>query len=578
VAHAAIATSEFQVNAYTTGEQRQPAVAVDGTGKFVAVWQSDGQDGSGFGVVGRRYDSAGLPLGGEFQVNTYTTGRQGYPDVAADGVGNFVVVWASDGQDGPGGSGVFARRYDSAGLPLGGEFQVNTYTTRDQDEPAVAADATGDFVVVWRSFYDFFAPGQDGSDSGVFAQRYDSAGAVQGVEFQVNTYTTADQIQPAVALDAAGNALVVWASFGFGISDGQDGSDAGIYGQRYDSAGAAQGGEFLVNTWTTSRQSAPSVAADASGNFVVAWSGRGATDPDLGIFAKRYDGAGLPLGGEFQVNTYTTYTQLRPSVAADGAGGFVVVWDNIRDLSEYTFDLFAQRYDSTALPLGGEFQMNTYTPLDQKTGAVAVDGTGNFLVVWGSEGRDGSAGSIAGQRNKPERLIRGKTLNLQDRTGDENARRVIAMGRERSTEIGPSIDGDPTVVGATLRLIVNGMIDSDQTYVLDASGWMPLGTVGFRYAGPTGADGDPVRRLIFKRTPFGAALIKAVLSGGTGTQSLDVMPPNLGDDGGLVLQVGNDGGTYCVAFGGAAGSIERRDTAQSWKVSNATAEPGCPSP
>ncbi len=35
----------------------------------------------------------GLPLGNEFQVNTYTTSGQKYPSVATDSSGNFVVVW-----------------------------------------------------------------------------------------------------------------------------------------------------------------------------------------------------------------------------------------------------------------------------------------------------------------------------------------------------------------------------------------------------------------------------------------------------------------------------------------------------
>ena len=35
--------------------------------------------------------------------------------------------------------------------PLGSEFQVNTYTTNSQNNPSVAVDADGDFVVVWES-------------------------------------------------------------------------------------------------------------------------------------------------------------------------------------------------------------------------------------------------------------------------------------------------------------------------------------------------------------------------------------------------------------------------------------------
>src|SRR5262249_3511343 len=145
------ANTEFQVNTHTTHYQIRPAVAADGAGNFVVVWQSFAQDTPlSWGVFGQRYDSTGLPLGGEFEVNSYTTGDQGEPSVGADGAGNFVVVWDSGFQDGSY-LGVFGRRYDASGVPLGGEFQVNTYTTGRQGPAAVAVDGAGNFVVVWTS-------------------------------------------------------------------------------------------------------------------------------------------------------------------------------------------------------------------------------------------------------------------------------------------------------------------------------------------------------------------------------------------------------------------------------------------
>src|SRR6185503_19016279 len=87
------------------------------------------------------------PVGPQFQVNTYTTLEQDVVAVAADGAGNFVAVWGSDTSD----QNVQAQRYDGAGTPQGGEFQVNTYTTGGQRRPVVASDAAGNFVVVWHS-------------------------------------------------------------------------------------------------------------------------------------------------------------------------------------------------------------------------------------------------------------------------------------------------------------------------------------------------------------------------------------------------------------------------------------------
>ena len=126
-------------------------MASDSSGNFVVVWESDSQDGSSYGVFGQRYASTGAPLGPEFRVNTYTTGHQGHPAVASDSSGNFVVVWPSYSQDGSS-YGVFGQRYASTGAPLGPEFRVNTYTTNSQSCPAVASDASGNFVVVWTSY------------------------------------------------------------------------------------------------------------------------------------------------------------------------------------------------------------------------------------------------------------------------------------------------------------------------------------------------------------------------------------------------------------------------------------------
>ena len=106
---------------------------MDAAGDFVITWQSNQQDGPGTGwdVYAQRYNAAGSALGGEFRVNTTTAQDQINPSVAVDGAGDFVIAWQSQGQDG-GGWGVYAQRYDATGAALGGEFRVNTTTAQDQ--------------------------------------------------------------------------------------------------------------------------------------------------------------------------------------------------------------------------------------------------------------------------------------------------------------------------------------------------------------------------------------------------------------------------------------------------------------
>jgi hypothetical protein len=236
---------EFLVNTYTPSTQDFPAVATDVDGDFVVAWHSYAQDGDRYGIYAQRYTAAGVRRGGEFRVNTHTTGYQLNPAVAMDADGDFVIVWESGGQEGPNNYGVFARRYNAAGVAQGGELHVNTYTTETQGSASVAMDDAGNFVVAWRSWL------QDGSINGAYAQRFNAAGVPQGGEFRVNTQTTENQSIPVVAMDADGDFVIAW------DSSYQDGSGRGIYAQRYDAAGAPVGGEFHVNTFTTGYQATP---------------------------------------------------------------------------------------------------------------------------------------------------------------------------------------------------------------------------------------------------------------------------------------------------------------------------------
>ncbi|MBE9103937.1 cadherin-like domain-containing protein [Nostoc cf. edaphicum LEGE 07299] len=303
--------TEFQVNTTTIGNQSNSTVAIDADGDFIISWQSDGQDGTK--IYAQRYNTDGTPQGGEFQVNTGTTGNQYNPVIAIDTDGDFVISWQSDSQ---GGTDIYARRYNNLGVAQGSEFKVNTYTTSDQANPiAVAMDSSGDFVISWIS-------SEEGFSYEIYAQRYNNLGVAQGNEFKVNTYTTSDQYNSTVAMDADGDFVISWQSFG------QDGSSNGIYAQRYNNLGVAQGGEFKVNNYTSNNQANPTVAMDTDGNFVISWQSDGQDGSINGIYAQRYNNLGVAQGGEFKVNTYTTSDQTNPIVAMNAGGDFVVSWQS----------------------------------------------------------------------------------------------------------------------------------------------------------------------------------------------------------------------------------------------------------
>jgi hypothetical protein len=367
-------TTDFQISAFTTGYQGGAAAAALDTGEFVITWYGAGY-GDTQGVFMNRFSANGAPNATEWLVNSYTTNVQAWPSVAVEAIGSLVVAWHSVGQDGSS-FGVVGRRYDALGFPIGDEFQVNTFTDGQQYFPHVQASPTGGFTVVWTSF------GSDGNHFGVAGRTYSPLGSA-GPEFQVNTHTSYFQRDGRVAIDGAGRLTVAWAS------GNQDGSESGIYAQRYDPSPA--GGEFRVNSYTTGWQGGPSIAADFDGNFVVVWNeDRGREGSGLGVFAQRYDATGTPQGPEFQVNTYTTAHQWFPHVAYDAEGRFVVGWtDDAQDGSGP--GAFARWFEADGMPLGPEFRVNAYTYSGQMATGLAVAPNSDLLVTW-RDGREADMG------------------------------------------------------------------------------------------------------------------------------------------------------------------------------------------
>jgi hypothetical protein len=172
---------------------------------------------------------------------------------------------------------------------------------------------------------------------------------------------------------------------------------------------------------------------------------------------------------------------------------------------------------------------------------------------------------LAGVALAADHQILGRKLLIVEKGSGQ--RLVVVNGKEYPSAV--AYNGDLVNLGASLEVIANGPSPESQTFTLPAAGWSQTGPGAFKYGPTTGA--DPVRRVRLKLTGT-SALLTVVIRGTTG---VDVTPPDPGDDGGVVLEVGG-GDRYCVSFGGAAGGTESRDDGTRWKIVRATATPGCP--
>jgi hypothetical protein len=334
------------------------------------------------GSDGNRSFAVDPKVGPEFRVNTATANSQQLPAVARLADDGFVVAWASNLQDGSD-YGIYGQRYSNTGLKAGVEFRVNT-TVGAQSSPFAAGLDDGGFVVAWQS------KPQDGSALGIYAQRYANNGVKAGTEFRVNTTKAMDQSQPSVAGLRGGGFVVAW------TSQDQAGPLSGIYARRYDAAGKAAGSDFRVNTMMPLNQSDPSVAALTGGGFVVTWQSDGQDGSLRGIYAQRYNNGGVKAGSEFRVNTRTVGAQSSPFAAGLDDGGFAVAWQsNAQDGSG--LGIYAQRYANNGGKAGAEFLVNTRTAMDQSQPSVAAFLDGGIAVAWTSSGQDGSGLGVYGQ-------------------------------------------------------------------------------------------------------------------------------------------------------------------------------------
>ena len=367
-------------NTLSQGEQNRSAVGIDGTGKILLGWQDYGRDGSLYGIFARRFNPDGTPDGDDVQINTITGSNQEALDVAVDPAGMQWVVWMSGSTS----RSIFGRAYNADGQPLKSETLVSGGNTGFR--PAVDLNGSGLGVVAWE--------GLDSGGFGITAQLIEADGDLTGDPFQVIDANN-NQESPGVSLNDAGNLAVVWQS------DLTNGSVSDIYGTVYTITDSltieSVQSNFLVNSTTTGAQQSPVIDQATDGTFVVAWESSGQDGDGFGIYARRFDATGNPLGSEIAVNTTTSDDQQDPAVAVYDDGGFVVTWESFGQDGDAA-GIYFQLFDPAGNKVGGEVLVNTETVGSQIDPDIALNSTGNVVISWTSYGGDDFEQGIYAQR------------------------------------------------------------------------------------------------------------------------------------------------------------------------------------
>jgi len=315
----------------TDDQLSAPGLAVLPRGGIEVAWGDDFRERYTtpevhiFSVRSQRFDAAANPTAAFVQPLGVVPG---WTRLAMHPAGDFMVFWqtGADWRVPAEGTAGFSQRFNARGEAAGPIIPLRF--------PVAGAAPLPDMR--------FVAVGRDGdaAQEGLFLHVLSG----QGRDHRPPVTVSRDPLQPgapaAVATDHAGRAVVVWAVAPTGAAP------AGIFARRFDASGSPLGPPFRVNQ-EAGNDLAPSVAADAQGNFAVAWQ-RSWDGSGTGIYARSFNAAGAPLSDEIPVNSTTEGDQTAPSVALTGDGRFAVLWLSPSAVNGQLFTSSGKRLGSEA--------------------------------------------------------------------------------------------------------------------------------------------------------------------------------------------------------------------------------------
>ena len=367
---------EFQVNAYAIGQQYDTDVSMNPDGNFVMCWIDEQRRHN----YGRLYNSSGNPVTQEFRIGDrdYT---QFSGQISMESNGDFITVWHEIRSNN---FILYGRQYHASGVTKGPQFDISSSSTNPSAKyganGSIDTDASGNFIVTWHV------------GRRIFVQLYNSSAVRLGTIKEVGSTINNDiSPRPSVSVNNTGDFIIVW--------NGADTEENGIYAQRYNANGVIIGPTTLVNTNETKDQVNPDVTLFDDGSYIITWQSfeQEAPGKDYGVYMRRFDSSGTPLGIETLVNSYIDDAQKNPSISGFDDGRFFIAWDSYgQDGTEE--GVYGQLFAADGSLLGGEFKLNTFTDPEQEEPATATNGTNLLIGSWVDGANDGSYKGIFAQR------------------------------------------------------------------------------------------------------------------------------------------------------------------------------------
>jgi TolB-like protein len=321
------------------------------------------------------------------RVNTYTDNNQERPVVQVLDDGGYVIAWWSKDQDGSN-WGIYAQRYSADGAAIGREYRLNTTTRESQWKIKFARNPEGRIVAAWDSWE------ADGMDWGISARLLDETASPVSGELVVNEFGKGAQTEPDMAW-LSGNRFVVAYS-----SEGQTSSENEVFVRFFDGNGSPEGPSTQINEFMANTQYRPIVTLIGGNRMLVVWNSFGLDGSGYGIAGRVLTYQGEPVGPEFIVNSRFTHDQFFPDAARLNDLGAIVVWHSMGqdNAGKGRLGVFGQRFNAAGEKIGAEFRINTFETGDQHVPLVTAMPDGGFFVTWMTYGQVASGMDVMGQR------------------------------------------------------------------------------------------------------------------------------------------------------------------------------------
>ncbi len=451
---------DFPVNTYHIDDQSSPAIAALKDGGFFVTWQSFWccQPGEDQGIIGQRYNSAGIKVDGELFINDPKIVNAFSQDsaIAVLNNGNFVVTWSDHGQDRDFNKTIYGQLFTPSAIKIGKNFQVSRYLNTDDSvsAPAITALSDGGFVITWRhrNASGYLWPYEWNYE--ILGQQYTSSGIKNGTEFQVSWHSNTHDIvdYPDIFAFNDDGFIITYSYSKYDFLNRNYVSN--VFGQKYSMAGVKNGAEFQVNAPEDSSYYSPQSASTALnlGGFVVAWITNNGTNL-CEIFGQQYDNAGMKSGSKFQVNAEFVFSCSGSHlvITALNDGGFLITWDFINTSDGVTgYQVLAQRYNNLGMKSSAIFQVNSYTAKSYESiYAVADLEDGGFVVTWAKDITDSFICSEDDDLNGYN-----PGLEIVGQRFDTNGNRIMLPSQSYESSIHPCANSNSSNTTLIIGLVI----------------------------------------------------------------------------------------------------------------------------